>query len=175
MSLAAGVPQSPRLAEGVGDPTAQRLSGPGPGVSLGPMRGCVQFLFHAGLCCCPRTPVKTGFPPLTEVTSPHGPRLPCFLQLGRSRQHALGVMRFPPLYLERVFFFLNADILNITVCHLLKESESISWSVVSDSLRPHGILQARALEWVAMPSSRGCSPPRDRTWVSHIAGSFFAV
>ena len=27
----------------------------------------------------------------------------------------------------------------------------------------HGILQARMLEWVAMPSSRGSSPPGDRT------------
>ena len=25
----------------------------------------------------------------------------------------------------------------------------------------HGILQARILEWLAMPSSRGSSPPRD--------------
>ena len=30
----------------------------------------------------------------------------------------------------------------------------------------HGILQARRLEWIAMPSSRGSSQPRDRTWVS---------
>ena len=29
----------------------------------------------------------------------------------------------------------------------------------------HGILQARILEWVAMPSSRGSSRPRDRTHV----------
>ena len=36
-----------------------------------------------------------------------------------------------------------------------------------------GILQARILEWVAMSSSRGSSPPRDRTQVSHIAGGFF--
>ena len=27
----------------------------------------------------------------------------------------------------------------------------------------HGILQARILEWVAVPSSRGSSPPRDQT------------
>ena len=27
----------------------------------------------------------------------------------------------------------------------------------------HGILQARIMEWVAVPSSRGSSPPRDRT------------
>ena len=32
----------------------------------------------------------------------------------------------------------------------------------------HGILQARILEWVAMPSSRGSSWPRDWTWVSYI-------
>ena len=32
----------------------------------------------------------------------------------------------------------------------------------------HGILQARILEWVAMPSSRGSSPLRDGTCVSYI-------
>ena len=32
----------------------------------------------------------------------------------------------------------------------------------------HGILQARILKWVAMPSSRGSSPPRGRTHVSCI-------
>ena len=37
----------------------------------------------------------------------------------------------------------------------------------------HGILQARILEWVAFPFSRGSSQPRDRTQVSHIAGRFF--
>ena len=37
----------------------------------------------------------------------------------------------------------------------------------------HGMLQARILEWVAFPFSRGSSQPRDRTQVSHIAGGFF--
>ena len=36
-----------------------------------------------------------------------------------------------------------------------------------------GILQARILEWVAFPFSRGSSQPRDQTQVSHIAGGFF--
>ena len=36
----------------------------------------------------------------------------------------------------------------------------------------HRILQARILEWVAIPFSRGSSPPRDQTWVSRIAGRF---
>ena len=56
-------------------------------------------------------------------------------------------------------------------------------SVMSDSLDPmdcsppvssvHRILQARILEWVAMPSSRGSSPPRDQTSISCTAGEFF--
>ena len=33
----------------------------------------------------------------------------------------------------------------------------------------HGILQARILEWVVMPLSRGSSQPGDRTRVSYIA------
>ena len=41
------------------------------------------------------------------------------------------------------------------------------WTVV------HGILQARILEWVAFPFSRGSSQPRDRSQVSRIAGGFF--
>ena len=39
----------------------------------------------------------------------------------------------------------------------------------------HGILQARILEWVDMPSSRGSSQPRDQTQVSPIAGGFFTT
>ena len=37
------------------------------------------------------------------------------------------------------------------------------------------ILQARILEWVAMPFSRGPSQPRDQAQVSHNAGGFFTV
>ena len=37
----------------------------------------------------------------------------------------------------------------------------------------HRILQARILEWVAISFSRESSQPRDRTWVSCIAGRFF--
>ena len=42
----------------------------------------------------------------------------------------------------------------------------------------HGILQARILEWVAISSSRGSSPPRDQKCiccVSCIAGGFFTA
>ena len=37
----------------------------------------------------------------------------------------------------------------------------------------HVILQARILEWVALPFSRGSSQPRDQTQVSWIAGRSF--
>ena len=39
----------------------------------------------------------------------------------------------------------------------------------------HGISQARILEWVAIPFSRGSSWPWDQMWVSCIAGRFFTV
>ena len=69
---------------------------------------------------------------------------------------------------------------------LWSESESVSHLVKSDSMRPHGhcsppgssvhgILQARIVEWITIPFSRGFSWPRDWTWVSCIAGRFFTL
>ena len=51
----------------------------------------------------------------------------------------------------------------------------IPWTVVCQAPLSMGILQARILEQVAMPSSRGSSSPRDRTQVSRIAGRFFTI
>ena len=39
----------------------------------------------------------------------------------------------------------------------------------------HGILQARILEWGAIPFSKGSSWPMDQTWVSCTTGRFFTV
>ena len=47
------------------------------------------------------------------------------------------------------------------------------WTVAHQAPLSLGILQARILEWVAMPSSRGSSQPRDGIQVSCIAGRFF--
>ena len=47
------------------------------------------------------------------------------------------------------------------------------WTVARQAPLSRGILQARTLEWVAMPSSRGSSQLRDRTQVSRTAGRFF--
>ena len=53
----------------------------------------------------------------------------------------------------------------LTVCN------SMDCSPLGSSV--HGISQARILEWVAIPFSRGSSWPRDRTQVFCIAGGFF--
>ena len=37
----------------------------------------------------------------------------------------------------------------------------------------HGILQARILDWIAIPFTRGSSRPRDQTLVFCIIGRFF--
>ena len=56
---------------------------------------------------------------------------------------------------------------------------------MSDPLQPvdcslpnsfvHGIPQARILDWIAIPFSRGSSQPRDQTQVSCITGRFFTI
>ena len=57
-----------------------------------------------------------------------------------------------------------------TLCNLL-DCNAPSFSV-------HGILQARILEWVVMPFSRGTFQPRDQTCISYVscvAGGFFTA
>ena len=39
----------------------------------------------------------------------------------------------------------------------------------------HGVLQAGRWEWVAIPSTRGSSQPRDKTCISCSAGGFFTT
>ena len=58
------------------------------------------------------------------------------------------------------FFFLKAAQSCLTLCN------PMDYIV-------RGTLQARILEWVAVPFSRGSSQPRDQTQVFHIAGRFF--
>ena len=53
----------------------------------------------------------------------------------------------------------------LTLCNL------VDCSLPGSSV--HGILQARILEWLAVPFSRRSLQPRDQTQVSHIAGRFF--
>ena len=50
---------------------------------------------------------------------------------------------------------------------------SMDYSLPGSSV--HGILQARILEWVAIPFSMGSSQPRDWTWVSCTSSRLFPV
>ena len=51
--------------------------------------------------------------------------------------------------------------------------DPVDYSAPGSSVR--GILQARILEWVAIPSCRGSSQARDQTQVSGTARGFFTV
>ena len=55
----------------------------------------------------------------------------------------------------------------LTLCKLM------DWGPRGSSV--HGIFQARILEWVPIPFSRGSSQPRDGTCVSYIADRFFTI
>ena len=74
------------------------------------------------------------------------------------------------------FTFLT---IHIQVCVCFVAQPCLTLCDLKDCSPPgssvHGTLQARILEWVAMPSSRGSSQPRDQTQVFHIAGRFFTV
>ena len=72
-----------------------------------------------------------------------------------------------PTGLQTVLYFISCSVaqLSLTLC------DSMDHSPPGSSV--HGVLQARILEWVAYPFSRGSSQPRDQTWVSRIAGGCF--
>ena len=81
---------------------------------------------------------------------------------------------FSPSLSQNIRFYLES----ITVCVLVTQSCMILWDHVVCSPPGscvHGIFQARLLEWVAIPFSRGSFLPRDQTQVSCIAGRFFSV
>ena len=66
----------------------------------------------------------------------------------------------------------------VCVCVLATESctvlcDSMKCSLLASSV--HVILQAKTVQWVAIPYSRGPLQPRDGTLVSCTAGRFFNV
>ena len=90
--------------------------------------------------------------------------------------------------LKDVYIYVYSNIIDNSSLKpsMISGSESDSHSVVSNFLWPHelyalpgssvhGILQARILEWVAIPFSRGSFQCRDITQVFCTAGRFFTV
>ena len=53
-------------------------------------------------------------------------------------------------------------------CSAMSDAFASPWTVAHQAPLPMGILQARILEWVAIPFSRGSSWPRDGTLISCI-------
>ena len=67
----------------------------------------------------------------------------------------------------------NKKLILIFFCHSVKVGQLCLTLRYPMDYTVHGILQARILEWVAFPFSRGSTQLRDWTQVSCIAGRFF--
>ena len=86
------------------------------------------------------------------------------LSIGFSRQGYWSGLPFPTL---------------IALCAVLSRSVMsdyvFPWTTALQAPLSTGILQAGIQEWVAMPSSRSSSQPRDQTQISCIVGRFFTI
>ena len=65
-------------------------------------------------------------------------------------------------------YIYNGILLLLFSRSVVSDSET-PWTVACPAPLSMGILQAGILEWVAMPSSRGSSRPRDRTCIFYIS------
>ena len=103
--------------------------------------------------------------------------IPCFMYFGKtsllgcqsSIQHHLQycqaeILLFYSLFTDCVLSHFNRVWLFVTLGTVPRQASSV-----------HEILQARILEWVAIPFSRGSSWPRFQTRVSCVAARFFTV
>ena len=71
------------------------------------------------------------------------------------------------IYIFERYIYLNSACLHAKTLSRVRLFATLWTNLPGFSV--HGILQARILEWIAMPSSRGSSPPRDQTHVSYIS------
>ena len=95
------------------------------------------------------------------------------------RWQTRGKWKLLPFYFRQPFHASNS-------LSSIDGSESVSHSIVSNSATPwtrsslpgssvHGIFQTRILEWIVISFSKESSWPRDRTWISCIAGRLFTI
>ena len=95
------------------------------------------------------------------------------LSMDLSRQEYWSGLPFP----SPAFPILKTGKLSVKVCELLSHVWLFVtlWYVAHQAPLSMGILQARILEWVTIPFSRGSFWPRDLTQASCITGRFFAI
>ena len=80
---------------------------------------------------------------------------------GAGRRTNWGILFFFSIYTGLTYVHVKSLQLHLTLCH------PMNGTLPGSSV--HGILQARTLEWVVMPSFRGSSRTRDWTLVSSIS------
>ena len=72
---------------------------------------------------------------------------------------------------ESIKYMYGCGALHTKFCQTLENP--MDYSLPGSSV--HGILQARILEWVAIPFSKGYSQPWDQICIPHIAGGFLTT
>ena len=120
----------------------------------------------AGFSWGPSPWLAGSYPP---VASSHGCPFECALLVD-----SLSIM-FPLKDTSQTVFRSHPNSL-ISTCMLVAQSYLTQCDPMDCSppgFSVHELLHAIILEWTAMPSSRGSSGSRDRTWVSCIAGRLY--
>ena len=95
-------------------------------------------------------------------------------QLWRKMQRTIILWSMRPFF----FYIINHSVIHLKVKVLVTQSCLILRYPMDCSLpgaSVHGILQARILEWVAIPFSKESSQSRDQTCVSRTVGRFFTT
>ena len=94
----------------------------------------------------------------------------CYLYKAHSSTISVSTIHYCKYFEEKIIVVFAICVHSLKVCECVYP-KSFQWCPalcdLMDCSSPgssvHGILQARRLEWVAMPSSRGSSRPRDQT------------
>ena len=94
-------------------------------------------------------------------------RIQCYPQFSASTG---GLGKYPWRITGELLYSLPGAVL----CLVMSDFATLG-AVAQKAPLSMGILQARIMECIAMPFSRGCSQCRDQTQVSHIAGGFFTI
>ena len=100
---------------------------------------------------------------------------PLTIKATRAKTHILGSCNSLPFVIQFNHF---SKIYYISCCCLVTKS-CLTLCYPVDCSPPgssvHGISQARVLEWVAIPFSKGSFQPRDQTLISCLVGRFFTT